>query len=94
MNYEITLRDLSTTSGSTGFPTQANTDKTVWADIQSVRNKEYWESSAAGAVMEKVFVVNEDEYSNQMYVVYDSTTYKVVRTYLKSGRVELHCMRK
>lgn len=94
MDAVITLRDTTTTSSSTAASTKSNTDKTVFAELRSVGYAEHFAAQAVGASVDLVFIVNEDEYSGQMTVVYESATYKVTRTYLKYGRVELHCTRR
>jgi SPP1 family predicted phage head-tail adaptor len=90
----ITLRDTTTASDANGAATLTNADKLVYADIQSVKRQEFYAAQAAGVRADILFRVNEDEYSGEMTVLYDSVAYKVSRMYTDKGRVELTCTRR
>lgn len=90
----ITLRDTTTAPSANGLATLTNVDKLVYADIQSVKRQEYYAAQAAGARADVVFVVNSDEYTGQMTVLYGTDIYKVSRTYQDRGRVELTCTKR
>jgi len=95
MEHQITLRDTTTAPNSTGGITATNTDTVVYADIKSVRRSEFYAAQSAGVRADIVFRVNSDDYSDKMYVVYESVTYKVSRAYQTGlGRVELTCTKR
>ena len=89
---EIQLIDIATTASTVGIPVQTETSKTVYAEKESVKRSEYYAANSSGVRADMVFIVNADEYSNQMLIKYESVYYKVVRAYQKGiGRVELTC---
>ena len=90
----ITLRDTTTTHDANGAAALTNTDKLVYADIQSVKRAEHYAAQAAGMRADLVFVVNAEEYAGQMTVVFGADIYKVTRTYQDRGRVELTCTKR
>lgn len=95
MAEEIILRDTVTGADANGAVTMTNTDKTVFAEKQSVKRQEWYASQAAGIKADTVYIVNADEYTDQMTVLSGSTVYKVTRAYQTGrGRVELTCARR
>lgn len=92
---QITLRSVIPVINSGGFKTgETNTDVTVWADVKSVGRAEFYAADSVGRKIDIVFTVNQEDYAEQMTVVYSSTTYKVERAYNKGlGTVELMCSR-
>lgn len=88
---ELQLIDTVTTTSSVGIPVLTETSRTVYAEKESVKRSEYYAANASGFRADIVFVINEDEYNNEMLVKYESVYYKVVRAYTKRGRVELTC---
>ena len=90
----IMLRDTTTAPDANGVATKTNVDRVVYADVLSVKRSEFYAAQSAGVRADILFRVNEDEYSGEMTVVYDSVLYKVSRMYTDKGRVELTCTRR
>lgn len=89
---ELQLIDTLTTASAAGIPVLTETSRTVYAEKQSVKRSEFYAANSSGARADIVFVVNADEYANEMTVKYGATYYKVVRAWQKGlGRVELTC---
>lgn len=95
MEYLITLRSTTTAPDANGVATATNVDTSVYADKKSVKRTEFYAAQSAGVRADVVFIVNADDYTDQMIVVDGSTTYKVSRAYqIGQGRVELTCTRR
>ncbi len=77
---EIKLRAVTRTSGANGFPVETVAETSVYADVESVGQSEYYAAQSIKRRADIVFVVKEDEYSGQTEVQYGSTIYDVVRT--------------
>ena len=93
MNDVIKLRTLSITPDAAGFSSTAVTEKTVYADIKSVRQSEFYAAEASGKKVDLVFVVNADEWNGATEIEYGSLVYSVVRAQDWKGRTELTCSR-
>ena len=93
MNDVIKLRTLSVTSDAGGFSSTVVTEKTVYADIKSVRQSEFYAAEASGKKVDLVFVVNADEWNGATEIEYESLVYSVVRAQDWKGRTELTCSR-
>ena len=91
MTDELQLIDVVTTASSVGIPVLTETSRTVYAEKESVKRSEFYAANSSGARADIVFVINEDEYNDEMLVKYNAVYYKVVRAYAKRGRVELTC---
>lgn len=88
----IALVDVCSTPDADGYKTPQETKTEVFADLQSVRRAEFYDSLRAGVKMAEAFVVRAFDYSGQAYVEHDGKRYKVERTYTKDGEfVELNC---
>jgi SPP1 family predicted phage head-tail adaptor len=95
MDEQVTLRSTTTGADGNGAATTTNVDTVVFAEKQSVKRQEYYASQAAGIKADVVFVVNADDYTDQMTVLYGATVYKVTRAYqIGRGRVELTCAKR
>jgi len=93
MNDVIKLRTLSVTSDAGGFSSTVVAEKTVYADIKSVRQSEFYAAEASGKKVDLVFVVNADEWNGATEIEYGSLVYSVVRAQDWKGRTELTCSR-
>jgi SPP1 family predicted phage head-tail adaptor len=95
MDREVTLRNTTTAPNSNGVATATNTDTTVFAERKSVKRSEFYAAQSAGVKADIVYVVNADDYDNQMILIDGGTTYKVSRAYqIGLGRVELTCTKR
>ena len=61
----------------------------VYADKQSVRQSEFYQSASVGLKPELVFVVKSVEFNNDEYVRYEDKEYTIIRTYDKGENTEL-----
>lgn len=61
----------------------------VYADKQSVRQSEFYQSASVGLKPELVFVVKSVEFNNDEYVRYEDKEYTIIRTYDKGETTEL-----
>lgn len=65
---------------------------TVFADVQSVYQSEFYAAAAQGISVVQMFVVFAADYHGERKVVYNGKTYYVVRTYNKGiDRLQLMC---
>ena len=95
MDEQVTLRSTTTDADANGAVITTIVDKVVYAEKQSVKRQEWYASQAAGIKADVVFVVNADDYTDQMTVLHNGVVYKVTRAYqIGRGRVELTCARR
>jgi len=95
MSEELKLIDTVTTVNSVGIPVETDTVTTVFADKKSVKRQEYYAANAAGSRADVTFVVNADDYADQMRVEHNGIRYEVKRAYqIGLGRVELTCAKR
>ena len=87
----LELIDVATAANSAGVPVLTETIRTVYAEKESVKRSEFYAANSSGVRADIVFIVNEDEYNDEMLVKYGATYYKVIRAYTKRGRIELTC---
>jgi SPP1 family predicted phage head-tail adaptor len=90
---EIKLRTVTITADTGGFPAQAVTTKTVYADIKDVRQSEFYQAAAIGKRVDIVFVINDDEWNGETEIEYGGSVYAVTRKQPWRGRTELTCTR-
>jgi len=89
---KITLRSVTITCDSDGYPVETNVDTEVWANKKSVSRAEFYSANQAGINMTQTFEVHTEDWDEQTYVLYETETYKVERAYQKGlGTVELNC---
>lgn len=77
---EVTLCAVATTTGTNGYPVETITRKTVFGDVMSVGQTEFYAAEAVKRRLDIVFLVNADEYAGQTMVEHNSIAYDVVRT--------------
>lgn len=91
-SHQITLRKVSLTQDSYGGAVESYTDRTVWANRKSATRSEFYNATMAGHQISDVFDVHVEDYDGETYVTFESTRYKVARTYRKGdGTIELNC---
>ena len=89
---KISLVAITEAETSLAAAIAAGTKTSVFADIKSVRQSEFYQAAAIGINPTIVFIVWTAEYSNQAAVEWDSKQYKVIRTYDKQDeKTELVC---
>lgn len=65
--------------------------KMVYADKQSIRQTEFYQSAATGLRPEIMFVVRTEDYEHEPKLEYKKKTYTIIRTYNKGEFTELVC---
>ena len=66
------------------------TEKTVFADRQSIPQTEFFQAGRDGIRASFRFVINTLDYSNETKVSYNNEIYHVYRTYEKGDFIELY----
>lgn len=85
-----------TTTGKTetGRPITAETLREVFADVESVRQSEFYQAQSVGMKPEIMFSIRQGDYNNETTLEYESTRYSIIRTYSIDGEIiELICSR-
>jgi SPP1 family predicted phage head-tail adaptor len=77
---EVTLRARTITTNANGYPVESVTSTTVYADVLSVGQTEYYAAQAAKQRLDIAFIINADEYSGQTEAQHNGIVYDVVRT--------------
>ena len=91
----ISLVSISYSDNDYGNSIEKETKKEVYADVQGIRQSEFYQANATGLKPEKTFVIRAIEYNNEPKVYYNSKYYTVIRTYDKDGELlELVCSEK
>lgn len=65
--------------------------RTVYANKRSIRQSEFYQAAQAGLRPEIMFEVRSAEYQGEPKLVYDGTTYRIIRTYDRGEVTELIC---
>ncbi len=95
MDKQITLRSTTTAPNEFGIPTMTHADSTVFAEKKSVKRSEFYAAQSSGIRADIIYLVNADEYADQMTILDGTTVYNVTRAYqVGLGRVELTCTRR
>lgn len=83
------------TQDSYGVLRGTETSTTVFCEVASVTQSEFFNGGASGFKPEYRFTVFQFDYEDQKEVEYNGVRYVVYRTYLdKSDNIELYCERK
>ena len=77
---EVMLRAKTITTNANGYPVESVTSMTVYADVLSVGQTEYYAAQAAKQRLDIAFIINADEYSGQTEAQHNGIVYDVVRT--------------
>lgn len=76
------------------FDTSGTTDRTVYADVESVGMNEFFTAKTAGLEPEVRFVLTDySEYHGERLVEWENVKYRVIRTYVSAYKIELTCGR-
>jgi SPP1 family predicted phage head-tail adaptor len=88
----ISLVSIAYSTNDYGDSTETETKKTIYADVQGIRQSEFYQAHATGLKPEKTFVIRAIEYNNEPRIEYNSKDYAIIRTYEKDGELlELIC---
>ena len=93
MNDAVTLVKKSYLPDETGELVSVQTTRTVFAKVESVGMKEFYEAMAQGLKPEIRFVIFDHlDYQGERMVEYLGDSYTVIRTYRKNlASIELVC---
>ena len=92
MNDIILLVTETQTTDAFGDPVVTRTARKVFCRVASVGSKEFYQAAATGMQPEIKFVLADYlEYKGEKIVLYDGTTYHVLRTYRNDQELELTC---
>src|SRR4030042_4852357 len=88
----ISLVSIAYSTNDYGNSTETETEKTIYADVQGIRQSEFYQAHATGLKQEKTFVIRKIEYNNETRIKYNSQAYELIWTYEKDGEMlELIC---
>ena len=88
----ITLRTVTHSTDTDGYPTESNEDTEVWANAKSATRAEFYAANASGIEVSQMFEVHTEDWGKQTQVIYNSKTYDIIRSFQKGlGTVELTC---
>lgn len=91
----INLIGVARTQDSRGVWRSEETEKEVYAQVESVTQREFFEGGRNGLNPEFKFTMFAYDYNNEPIVEYNSNRYSVYRTYLtRNDMIELYVERK
>jgi SPP1 family predicted phage head-tail adaptor len=68
--------------------------RTVYAELRSIRQNEYFAAQAQGLKPQYCFVVREFEWNGEDTLTYDGRKYAVYRVYKTGDNIELYVTKK
>lgn len=77
-----------------GNQISTDTEKEVFAEIQSVSQTEFFEAGQTDFKAEYKVIIWDCEYSNERVIEYNNQQYSVYRTFLKGDKIELYLSQK
>lgn len=88
----ITLRTVTHSTDTDGYPTESNEDTEVWANVKSASRAEFYSANANNLDVTIAFDVHKEDWNDATQVVYNDNVYDIVRSYAVGlGVVELNC---
>lgn len=91
-NDVISLISGTTTVDEYGDITTSETSRTVFCEVRSIGQKEFYEAHATGLQPEIKFVLADFyDYANEKIVEHNETRYHVLRTYRTENELEITC---
>lgn len=89
-NEVIQLRSYTELVNDCGIPTRTTKDRTVFAQLRSIGQSEFYQAQADGLKPQLKFVLADYyDYGDEKEVVYNSKVYKVLRTYRDHNKIEI-----
>lgn len=89
-NEVIQLRSYTESVNDYGIPTRTTNDRTVFAQLKSIGQSEFYQAAADGLKPELKFILADYyDYQNEKEVVYNSKVYSVLRTYRDQNKIEI-----
>lgn len=94
MDEVLTLVSRAQSRDKRGDPKITPKKRDVFCEVRSVGMREFYQAQATGLKPEIVFVLSDYlEYEDETEVIYNSETYRVLRTYRKGLALEMTCYR-
>lgn len=89
-NEVIQLRSYTESVDDYGIPTRTTNDRTVFAQLKSIGQSEFYQAAADGLKPELKFILADYyDYQNEKEVVYNNKVYSVLRTYRDNNKIEI-----
>lgn len=89
-NDVITLVSYTETIDRYGLTTRTETTKTVFAEVKSIGQSEFYQAMAQGLKPEIKFVIADYyDYNNEKEIVWNTKRYNVLRTYRQNNTLEI-----
>lgn len=89
-NDVIQLRSYTEHTDEYGLTKRTITDRTVFAQMKSIGQTEFYQAQADGLKPEMKFILADYyDYQNEKEVVYEGKVYSVLRTYRDGKRIEI-----
>lgn len=68
------------------------TQKMIFCEVKSINAQEFYNAHRQKFKLSKMFIINADDYNEELYVMFKNKRYRVVRTYEKDfTHLELVC---
>ena len=91
-NATINLISISEGKNQYGEITETSIKRTIFANVKSVRQSEFYAAQTAGKKPEIVLVVRAAEYAGEEKIEYNGEEYYFIRCFSKNGELlELVC---
>ena len=89
-NEVIQLRSYTESVDDYGIPTRTTNDRTVFAQLKSIGQSEFYQAAADGLKPELKFILADYyDYQNEKEVIYNNKVYSVLRTYRDNNKIEI-----
>lgn len=89
-NEVIQLRSYTESVNDYGIPTRTTNDRTVFAQLKSIGQSEFYQAAADGLKPELKFILADYyDYQNEKEIVYNNKVYSVLRTYRDNNKIEI-----
>lgn len=94
MNYNDVLKLIKETVSVDSFGDRiiTRTERTVFCDVRSITQSEFYSAQAVGFRPEIKFVLSDYfEYEQEAFIEYNGEVYSVIRTYRNNNELEIIC---
>lgn len=79
-------------SSGIGDPVAVDRRRETFAQMNSIRQSEFYQAAAAGMKPEITFTIYKDEYAGEKKLEHDGTVYQIIRTFAKEKKfLEIVC---
>lgn len=92
---EIKLVKKTYSQNAIGEPVATETERTVYANVSSVSEREFFDAGQSGLKPDRKFIIKTCEYDHETIIICGTDRFSVYRTYERDdGRIELYTERK